>query len=178
MNTDVAFIPKDMILPIALGIMSFFLNFIGYFLFYISKKKSILIRLFMMMSLCECISNFSLTAILIDLDSFISFIKVKEIYDLLTFKNSSLFIDDKLIYKINMSLFNCFLNMNFSLNICYCYEVIQIFKNPISNSEGRGTYYFLISFICLVGSITHKLFSFEDFPQTYNQRLIHFWDYQ
>ena len=39
MNTDVAFIPKDMILPIALGIMSFFLNFIGYFLFYISKKK-------------------------------------------------------------------------------------------------------------------------------------------
>ena len=172
------FIKDDMAEPISLGIISFFLNFFGYFLFYSINKNSIIASLIMLMFLSECICNFSLLAILIDIEHFIQYFKVKEIFEFLTFNSSSSLLNDKFLNRINVCLFNSFLNMNFALNMCYCYEVIQIFKNPISNAQARKTYYKIFSSGCLIASFIIKYTTFKDFSGNYNERLKQFWDSQ
>ena len=174
---EITFIPNDMKVPIYLGVISCLVNCAGYFLFYFSRKNaSIIMNLIMFMCICESVSTFSLLAILIDIEQFIAFFKFKEIYSFLTF-NSQLLpeIKDIFLNRINVSLFNSFLNTGFILNICYCFEVIQIFKNPISNAEGRKKHYLLMSFSTLSISFIVKYISFENFSDEYNKRLRQFW---
>ncbi len=179
-SQEVTFIPKDMNVPIFIGVISFLVNSVGFFLFYYSSKKaSLILFLMMLMCLCESVSTFSLLAILIDIEEFIHFFKFKEVYSFLTFYSLNFpDVNDLFLNRVNVCLFNSFLNMNYLLNICYCYEVIQIFKNPISNAHSRKNYYLLISFLTLFISFIIKYITFQQFSDDYNERLRLFWNSQ
>lgn len=205
---------EDMHFQIAFSTCALIFNFLSFITFYFNSKtrKSILAKLMMIMCLCESICYYCIFIVINDLPSMIDKMNIRPIFSFLTFNNynqtqnvyqnytrcnNSIIIGDEnydvltpsinWLMKINNSIYSMFLTFSLILHISYAFEVICIFRYPISDFSKRANLYvFIASSLAIFSFVSNYFYLFEFTIKStntvaeigYNKMLYLFWESQ
>jgi hypothetical protein len=161
---------QDWELQIIFCMISLVFSFCSFYLFlYNRKSNSLLANILMLVCLGDAVSFYSLLIVICGIPNIIKDSKVNELLHWVTFQKMNPELHDKYnmtFIKINNAIFTSFLSLKIMFNIFYCWEIVCIFKYPISDTSKRKKFYFFFGFFIfkLSGLLTHLIF----FDQVWN----------
>jgi hypothetical protein len=169
---------SDMNFQLIFAVCTMTFNTLAFLFFYFGKSKdtSIISKLTIMMFLTESISYYCNIVQLSDVPRVSDMLKIRTIFSIFTFKkfegednyyqyyiNNNLTIFDEIpndpfspsmfsLFKINTSIYCAAFTASLLLQLFITIELINIFKNPISDFSKRTNFYYITTFILSIFS--------------------------